>query len=83
VTTEPAFEIGRRLEIRESYAWFVVLRPAEDEDALANFVADLSAVLDQTVRIVHSFGSSFEKLRNELNEPAADPVLMAVRRNLQ
>ena len=76
MTTEPAFEIGRRLEIRESYAWFVVLRPAEDEDALPNFVADLSAVLDQTVRIVHSFGSSFEKLRNELNEPAADPVLI-------
>jgi hypothetical protein len=39
--TEPAFEIGRRLEIRGSSAWFVVLRPAEDEDALANFMADL------------------------------------------
>ena len=74
--SEPAFEIGRRLEIRESYAWFVVLRPAEEEDALANFVADLSAVLDQPVRVVHSFGSSFEKLRNDLNGPAGDPVLI-------
>jgi hypothetical protein len=74
--TQPAFEIGRRLEIRESYAWFVVLRPSEEEDALANFVADLSAVLDQPIRVVHSFGSSFEKLRNDLNEPAGDPVLI-------
>ena len=74
--TQPAFEIGRRLEIRGSSAWFVVLRPAEEEDALADFVADLSAVLDQPVRVVHSFGSSFEELRNDLNESAGDPVLI-------
>ena len=75
--TELAFEIGRRLEIRESYAWFVVLRPAEDGDALENFVADLSAVLDQPVRVVPSSGSSFEKLRGDLGESAGDPVLIA------
>jgi hypothetical protein len=75
--TEPAFEIGRRLEIRGSSAWFVVLRPAEEEeDALANFVADLSAVLDQPVRVVRSFGSTFERLRSELGESACDPVLI-------
>ena len=74
--TQPAFEIGRRLEIRGSSAWFVVLRPAEEEDALANFVADLSAVLDQPVRVVRSSGSTFEKLRSDLNEPAGDPVLI-------
>jgi hypothetical protein len=75
--TEPAFEIGRRLEIRGSSAWVVVLRPFEGEDALANFVADLSAVLDQPVRVVHSFGSPFEKLRNDLNGPAGDPILIS------
>jgi hypothetical protein len=74
--TQPAFEIGRRLDIRESSAWFVVLRPAEGEDALANFVADLSAALDQPVRVVRSSDSSFEKLRSDLNEPAGDPVLI-------
>jgi hypothetical protein len=74
--TQPAFEIGRRLEIRGSSAWFVVLRPAEEGDALANFVADLSAVLDQPVRLVQSFGSSFEQLRNDLTESAGDPVLI-------
>ena len=74
--TEPAFEIGRRLDIRGPSAWFVVLRPAEEEDALSNFVANLSAVLDQPVRVVHSSGSSFEKLRGDLNEPAGDPVLI-------
>jgi hypothetical protein len=75
--TEPAFEIGRRLEIRGSFAWFVVLRPADDEDVLANFVAELSAVLDQPVRVVRSSGSSFEKLRSELNEPVGDAVVIA------
>ena len=75
--TEPAFEIGRRLEIRGSSAWFVVLRPAEEEDAMANFVADLSAVLDQPVRVVRSSGSSFERLRSELGESACDPVLIS------
>ena len=74
---EPAFEIGRRLEIRGSSAWFVVLRPAEEEDAMANFVADLSAVLDQPVRVVRSSGSSFERLWSELGESACDPVLIS------
>lgn len=74
--TEPAFEIGRRLEIRGSSVWFVVLRPAEEEDALANFVADLSAVLHQPVRAVRSSGSSFEKLRSDLRESSVDPVLI-------
>jgi hypothetical protein len=74
--TEPAFEIGRRIEIRESYAWFVVLRPTE-EDAQANFVADLSAALDQPVRVVVSSGSSIEKLHGDLSESWADPVLIA------
>src|ERR1035441_7306698 len=74
--TEPAFEMGRRLEIRGSSVWFVVLRPVESEDVLANFIADLSAVLDQPVRVVRSSGSSFEKLRGDLHEPAGDPVLV-------
>jgi hypothetical protein len=74
--TEPAFEIGRRLEIRGSSVWLVVLRPFEEEDALANFIADLSAVLDQPVRVVRSSGSSFEQLRGDLNDPAGDPVLI-------
>ena len=75
--TQPAFEIGRRLEIRGFSVWFVVLRPTEEEDALANFVANLSAVLDQPVRVVHTSGSSFEKLRSDLHDPAGDPVLIS------
>jgi hypothetical protein len=75
--TEPAFEIGRRLEIRGSSAWFVVLRPAQEEDALANFIADLSAVLDQPVRVVRCSDSSFERLRGDLHEPAGDPVVVS------
>ena len=44
---------------------------------MANFVADLSAVLDQPVRVVRSSGSSFERLRSELGESACDPVLIS------
>src|SRR5579864_5151197 len=74
---EPAFEIGRRAEIRGSYAWFVVLKPAEEaEHALDDFVAELSAVLDQPIRIVHGMTAPLERLRTELHEPTVDPVLI-------
>ena len=75
---EPAFEIGRRLEMRGPYAWFVVLKPpAEAEPAIDTFVAELSAVLDQPVRVIRGTALSLEQLRTELNAPASDPVLMS------
>jgi hypothetical protein len=75
---QPAFEIGRRLEARESYAWFVVLRPsAEPEEALDNFLAELSAVLAQPVRIVQGVAPSLEQVLTELSEPGGDPVLIS------
>jgi hypothetical protein len=78
--SEPAFEIGRRLEIRgpDSYAWVAVLKPAQDPDAaLANFSVDLSAALDAPVRTVHAGDTSVEQLRAVLHAPADDPVLIA------
>jgi len=75
---QPAFEIGRRVEVRESYAWFVLLRPsAEPEEALDNFLAELSAVLAQPVRIVPGVATSLEQVLAELSEPRGDPVLMS------
>ena len=73
--TQPAFEIGLRADLRGGYAWFVILKPAEERDALANFVTDLSVVLDKPVRVVNSIGS-IERLHNELNAPADDPILI-------
>ena len=75
---EPAFEIGRRVEIRGPYSWFVVLKPvAEAESALDIFVAGLSAVLDQPVRVIHGIPLSPDILRGELNAPESDPVLIS------
>ena len=74
---EPAFEISRRVEIRGTYAWFVVLKPAEDtERTLEDFIAELSAVLDRPVRIIHGMTVPLERLRIELHQPACDPVVI-------
>jgi hypothetical protein len=64
--------------MRGPYAWFVVLKPpAEAEPAIDTFVAELSAVLDQPVRVIRGTALSLEQLRTELNAPASDPVLMS------
>ena len=74
---EPAFEIGRRAEIRGSDAWFAILTPpTETEDILLDFIADLSAVLNQSVRVVRALPSPIEKLRKELLHPEDDPVVI-------
>ena len=75
---EPAFEIGRRVEIRGAYAWFVVLKPIVDvEVALDAFVAEFSAFLGEQVRIIHGINRSLEELRSDLNNPANDPVVIS------
>ena len=74
---ETAFEIGRRLEIRGPYSWFIVLRPVIEHDvALEDFTTDLSAVLGRPTRMIHGL-ASFETLRADLNEPPDDPVLIS------
>jgi hypothetical protein len=75
--SEPAFEIGRRAEIRGAFAWFVVVKPPIEADAaLENSAADMSAVLGQPLRIVHATASVLEKVRADLKDPADDPVLI-------
>ena len=74
---KPAFEISRRVEIRGTYAWFVVLTPVEAaQRSLEDFVAELSAVLDQPVRIVHGMTVPLERLRIKLHQPSGDPVVI-------
>jgi hypothetical protein len=75
---EPVFEIGRRVEIRGAYAWFVVLKPSDDSElALENFAAGLSAVLGQPVRVIDFQAYSFEELRASLNARLDDAVLIS------
>jgi hypothetical protein len=55
-----------------------VLKPAGDaESALDIFVAGLSAVLDNPVRVIDVMALSPDKLRSELNAPPSDPVLIS------
>jgi len=73
---QPAFEIGRRIEIRGGNTWVVVLGPDTTNDSIAGFIADLSASLSRTVRVVTGAGS-MDGLLTALASPADDPVLIA------
>lgn len=73
---QPAFEIGRRIEIRGGNTWVVVLGPDRTDDSIAGFVADLSASLSRAVRVVTGAGS-MDGLLTALARPADDPVLIA------
>lgn len=73
---QPAFEIGLRVEIRGGNTWLVVLGPDRTYDSIAGFVADLSASLGRTVRVVMRTGS-MDELLAALKGPADDPVLIA------
>ena len=76
-TEGPAFEIGRRMEIRGPFAWLAILSAVADGKAtLENLAAELGAVLETPVRIVHYSGSA-EELRSELRKDASDPVLIS------
>jgi hypothetical protein len=73
---QPAFEIGRRIEIRGGNTWVVVLGPDTTNDSIAGFIADLSASLSRTVRVVTG-AASMDGLLTALATPADDPVLIA------
>ena len=73
---QSAFEIGRRIEIRGGNTWVVVLGPDTTNDSIAGFIADLSASLSRTVRVVTGAGS-MDGLLTALASPADDPVLIA------
>jgi hypothetical protein len=73
---QPAFEIGRRVDIRGGNTWLVVVGPDSTDDLIAGFVADLSASLSRTVRVVKAAGS-MDGLLTALESPADDPVLIA------
>jgi hypothetical protein len=75
---EPAFEIGRRVEIRGPYAWFVILKPTVDvEAALDAFISEFSAFLGGPVRVISCTGPWLGKLRKDLADPASDAVVIS------
>jgi hypothetical protein len=73
----PAFDIGRRMEIRGPFSWFALLGSATDDTvAVEDLAAELGAVLEAQVRIVRYTGAA-EVLGSYLRRPASDPVLIS------
>ena len=74
---KPANEIGRRLEIRGTHAWLVLVRPAEaHEEALEDLRTELSVMLERPVRIVDAGRVSITELRQDIRTPPDDIVLL-------
>ena len=73
---QPAFDIGRRIEIRGGNTWVVVLGPDTTMNSISGFIADLSASLSRTVRVVTG-AESMDDLLTALASSADDPVLVA------
>ena len=72
---EPAFEIGRRIEMRGRDSWFVVIKPVEEStEALDDFAAELTAMLGEPVRLIR--GSSYAEISAELTKSTTDAVLI-------
>ena len=77
-STQPLFEIARRLEIRGEPGWLAVLTPASDSAAaLAQLKMELESVLQKPARVIPLEPSTFEELREALHEPDDDAVILS------
>ena len=77
-STEPFFEIARRLEIRGETGWLVVLAPVTDSTAaLDRLQTELQSVLQKPTRVIHLEPSTFEGLRDALHQPEDDAVILS------
>jgi hypothetical protein len=76
---KPSYEIARRLEMRGegSYSWSILIKPpSSDVAALQEFAEELEAFVRQKPRIVDITGLLVGDLREQLQEPPGDPVLL-------
>ncbi|MGD0221448.1 MAG: hypothetical protein ABSF71_03855 [Terriglobia bacterium] len=77
-STEPFFEIARRLEIRGETGWVAVLTPATDSSAsLDQLQTELQSVLQKPARVIQLETSTFEELREALHQPDGDAVILS------
>ena len=76
--SHPSVEIARRLEIRGRHAWLAVLRPAAGQGAaLGELQTELRSVLDTPVRVLALEASTFEQLREAVQQPEDDAVILS------
>jgi hypothetical protein len=74
---QPAFEIGRRLEIRGQDSWFaVVASGGEQGDALTNFTLDLESTLGVRIRQLSIQGQPLAVVRKLLARPPTGTVIL-------
>jgi hypothetical protein len=77
-SSQPFFEIARRLEIRGDTGWLVVLSPAADPTAaLEQLQTELQSILQKPARVIPLEPSTFEELRESLHQPGGDTVILS------
>lgn len=77
-STEPFFDIARRLDIRGETAWLAVLSPAADSTAaLDQLQTELQSILQRLSRVIQLEHSTFEELREALHQPDDDAVILS------
>ena len=77
-STQPFFEIARRLEIRGETGWLAVLTPVPDSTAaLDPLQTELQSVLQKPARVIELEPSTFEELREALHQPDDDVVILS------
>lgn len=77
-SSEPFFEIARRLEIRGETGWLAVLTVAADPAApLDELQTELRSVLQMPVRVIQLEPSTFDELREALHQPDDDAVILS------
>lgn len=77
-STQPLFEIARRLEICGEAGWVAVLSPATDSTAaLDQLQTELQSALQKPARVIELEPSTFEELREALNQPDDDAVILS------
>ena len=77
-STQPFFEIARRLEIRGETGWLAVLAPLTDSAAaLDQLQTELQSILQMPARVIQLEPSTFEELREALHQPDDDAVILS------
>jgi hypothetical protein len=76
-STQPFFEIARRLEVRGENAWMAVLATPPDPAGLDELQIELHSILQVTTRVVPLDTFRFEGLREALQHPNDDAVILS------
>jgi hypothetical protein len=77
-SSQPFFEIARRLEIRGETGWLAVLAPVTDSTtALDQLQTELQSILQKPARVIQLEPSTFEELREALHQPDDDAVILS------